>query len=431
MEEENAEDAEDVESINQGEPEEDVIADLKDFIRRENASSSKKLAEEIRRVNDERMTALETSLSFALETNETLAKRLIEVERRAEKAEKELCNNSKRMFAMEEQLDQLQQRDLQDWLIFSGPVIPRRSYAGTGEDPARLLHSMIRHFMEYDMDMEQLREIRREDRQIRVRFNEVGVGSDRHWLVRNKTRLRGSGLYIRECLTPLRENIFQRLMQLKRQKQINTVFTRDGIAFIIVTQGDRPRPVRTLAALERVVQILSEPHSRIDAPERQQPRADNTRADAPQAADVAAVPMAWEESSPSQRGDTPDGDGRPERAPAQTETPAVETAQSDIYNNVETDATRATPGGGGGSGRPDPRPVDSGPRPVAAERRSVAGGRQSVGAGTQTEQRSEGRRPGDGGRRTAESATSTNSVRRRFGGDIRQFMSVSGHSKCD
>ena len=469
VEEENAEEVDDANSVTQDESTEDVIADLKEFIRKENAISSKCLAEEIRRINDERMTAVEASLSFALETNETLAKRLIEVEHRAEKAEKELYNSSKRMCAMEEQLDQLQQRDLQDWLIFSGPVIPRRSYADTGEDPARLLYSMIRHFMDYDMDMDQVKEIRREDRQIRVRFNAASVGSDRHWLVRNKTKLRGSGLYIRECLTPFREDIFQRLMQLKRQRQINTVFTRDGNVFIVVTQGDRPRPVRTLAALERVIQVLSEPHGRTRATEHQQPRAGNTRADAPLGTDVAAAPRAWEESSQSQRRDAPGGDGRPERA--QAEIPAVETPtrpRGDIYNSEEADGTRATPGGGsgsggggrpdprsvtdgrrqaaadiynsveadgiratppgggdGGSGRPDPTPVAGGPRPAVADgRQSFVAGQRPAAAGSQMERRFELRRP-------TEAVTSTSSVRRRFGGDIRRFVSVRGHSKCD
>ena len=64
-----------------------VISDLKEFIRAENARNSKALAEEMRRYNDERVTALENSLSFALTVNETLAKRLSKVEERYQKAE--------------------------------------------------------------------------------------------------------------------------------------------------------------------------------------------------------------------------------------------------------------------------------------------------------------------------------------------------------
>ena len=53
---------------------EDLITDLKQFIRSENVRSNRALAEEIRKHNDERMSALENSLSFALTTNETLAR---------------------------------------------------------------------------------------------------------------------------------------------------------------------------------------------------------------------------------------------------------------------------------------------------------------------------------------------------------------------
>ena len=59
------------------------MSELKEFIRSENVRNSKSLAEEIRRCTDRRMTALESSLSFALTANETLAKRLSEAKQRA------------------------------------------------------------------------------------------------------------------------------------------------------------------------------------------------------------------------------------------------------------------------------------------------------------------------------------------------------------
>ena len=68
----------------------DVIGDLKGFIRAENARNNTLLSEEIRRHNEERVKALEASLSFALATNETLAKRLSEVEQRARQTEMEM-----------------------------------------------------------------------------------------------------------------------------------------------------------------------------------------------------------------------------------------------------------------------------------------------------------------------------------------------------
>ena len=239
----------------------DVLADLKDFIRSENARNSKNLADEIRRCNEERITAIETSLSFALATNETLSKRLVEVEQRARRTEAELINCTKRLCMVEEQLDQAQQRELQDWLVFSGPAISRLLRSGRGDDAFRLLRSMIQQYMNIQLDVTQLREVYRDERQIRVRFTAAGERSDRHQLVRNKTKLRGSGLYIRERLTPFRQKIFNELMQFKMAQQVNSVFTRDGTVFVVVGQRDRPRPVRSEAAVERIVQLLLETES--------------------------------------------------------------------------------------------------------------------------------------------------------------------------
>ena len=429
--EENDEDTEDIDNPSQSGPVGEMVADLKEFIRKENAINSKNLAEEIRRHNDERMAALESSLAFALETNETLAKRLAEVEQRAEMAEKELQDNARRMFAMEQQLDQLQQHDLQDWLIFSGPAVHRRPDAGTDGDPARALYSTIRQYMGYSMNKEQVREMHREDRQIRVRFNATGAGSDRHFLVRNKTKLRGSGLFIRECLTPFRHGIFKELMQLKRQGWVSTVFTRDGTVFVVVEQRDRPRPVRTLEALERLVRSLTERHDQTGATGDRPPRAGSGGDTAALETSTASMSV---ETSPSQRRDVPSTDGRADRArQEEVRDPETPVRGQESYSSGEGNESGAP------SGRPDlrstpaepqsaagvPLPAAAEPQSAAAERRSAAGERRAAADDLQTGQHGEGRP----GRRPTESMSG---VRRRFGGDIRRFVSVSSHhSKCD
>ena len=311
--EDDVDEVDETDSVSPVEPMSDLIADLKKFIQVENKKTSKDLAEEIRKTDDERMNAIETSLSFALETNETLAKRLKEVETRADKAEKQLYDCAKRICDMEEQLDEMQQRNLKNWLVFSGPAIPRRANAGNSEDPAQILYSMLRQYMDFTLNMEQVEEVRREQRQIRVRFNTVDAGSDRHFLIRNKTRLRGSGLYIRECLTPFRQGIYQELMQLKRTNHISTVFTRDGISFVVVDQHSRPRPIRSLAALERLTQTLDETgsYSQARSSERQLPRGDSAGVDAPLDRDGAA--RAAESGQRSQRQVTPAASDRQTR----------------------------------------------------------------------------------------------------------------------
>ncbi|KAF0302653.1 hypothetical protein FJT64_025255 [Amphibalanus amphitrite] len=220
-----------------------VIADLKKFIRAENQDSRKCITEEIKRCTEERMTALENSLSFALTVNETLSKRLVTVEKRAEQAEQDFLRCAKRLCTLESELDDIQQSKMMDWLIFSGPAVPRRPRNGRENTP-QMLSAMLAQLLEFQIDMDQISEVHREDRQIRVRFVTSRSGSDRDILFRNKTKLRGTGLYIRESLTKQRLTIFNELSLMKREKKIATVLTRSGTVFVVVSQGERPRPVR-------------------------------------------------------------------------------------------------------------------------------------------------------------------------------------------
>ena len=173
----------------QGAEKGDLLADLKEFIRRENTRNSKALMEDMRKHHEERMSAIENSLSFALTTAETMAKRLAEVEQRTQQVESDFHLCVKRMAEMEQELDEVHQKELKDWLVFSGPAIPRLSRSNRNEDASQLLSGMLQHFMEFSMDLQQVLELHREERHISVRFSTTAAGSDRYILVRNKTRL--------------------------------------------------------------------------------------------------------------------------------------------------------------------------------------------------------------------------------------------------
>ena len=428
----------------------DEIGDLKEFIRSENARNNKSLAEEIRKYNEERISALESSLNFALAANETLGKRLVEVEKRASQAEKDFGMCVKRLTELEGELDQLQQRELKDWLVFSGPAIPRRSQSGGDRDASRLLYAMVKELMDYSMDMEQVAELHREERQIRVRFSAVGVGSDRYTLVRNKTRLRGTGLFIRERLTPLRQHIFNELMQLKRDNRISTVFTRDGTVYIVIGQQDRPRPVRSDAALERLRRQLEE--STVDCRRVSPDHADWVEGRRrPQAADRAPR-SGWSPEAAAERGRDP--------------RPVSAAAMEELMDAVESEPVGGAPGPAGRSGSPADC-VSGGAAPGgdrerhASDRRPAGGAVSSAptsGGGTSTNLAGSGSGAGGADRLRAASggdgdpvggaargsvvaersspemakdrpAMGAAGVRRRFRGDIRHFVRV--HSKCD
>ena len=437
-------------SLSQGGWNDGMMTDLKEFIRREIISSNQALTENMRKYNEERVSALESSLSFALATNETLAKRLSAVEARASQAESDFRMCVKRMSELEQELDQLQQTDLRDWLVFSGPAIPRASRSDRSQDVGRLLRSMLQQLMSFSLDMQQVAELRREERLILVRFSTSAAGSDRYLLIRNKTRLRGTGLYIREKLTPARQQIFNKLMQLKREDKVSTVFTRDGTVFVVVGQRGRPRPVRSEVALERLTRELAEMsagHLTAGQPDRRTPRVEGDSGAA------GGSPMPW--SSPSlstgavasrsaggsgsSPGYTADGAGR-----------SAERERSAVCDGRATEAARerrsATPAAGvltamdcGGS-VPGSGGMD---RSRVAPDSGLTGGDEGDGAGTARDDGVTGDDEGGECSRhravvSGESSASTSDarpgrgaagVRHRFGGDIRQF--IRGHSKCD
>ena len=77
-------------------------------------------------------------------------------------------------------------------------------------------------------------------------------GSNRDQLFRSKTKLRGSGLFITESLTPHRQELFQNLLLLKRQKVIFAAFTQSGELFARKTCSSPPVKIRDHVTLQQL-----------------------------------------------------------------------------------------------------------------------------------------------------------------------------------
>ena len=94
---------------------------------------------------------------------------------------------------------------------------------------------------------------------ILVDFTSAAPGSDRDILFRSKAKLRGSGLYIAESLTPRRQSMFAELLKLKKRGVISSVFTRSGD--ILVFRSRDSAPIR-IASPESVSQLSGIAESR-------------------------------------------------------------------------------------------------------------------------------------------------------------------------
>ena len=93
----------------------------------------------------------------------------------------------------------------------------------------------------------------RTGKKIWCRFVKSGTGSVRDQLYNGRVSLRGrrrgNELYISECLTKARQEVFAKLLALKKEKKIYTVFSRYGAVFVKEQQYGRNVKVEDMNAL--------------------------------------------------------------------------------------------------------------------------------------------------------------------------------------
>ena len=151
--------------------------------------------------------------------------------------------------SLELQHDSLQQRSRLGCLIFSGPAIPT---ASPQEDAKEIIKSLLQRYMSFELDVNQVSTVFRVHSKLFVEFTTASPGSNRDQLYRTKTRLRGSGLFIAESLTPYRQELFQNLLRLKKDQTIFTAFTRSGELFVRKTRSSSPVKIGDHAALQQL-----------------------------------------------------------------------------------------------------------------------------------------------------------------------------------
>ena len=240
----------------------DICSELKKFIVQENA----KCVKEIKESNERRLTALETSLSFAMDSLTAVSDRQRSADMDIVELRRETAELKRRLQKIELSEDRQDQQKRLTSLIFSGrelQALTRR------EDGAQLIHSVIQRHLNHSLDSQQVRAmIRLRTGKILVEFTSAAPGSDRDFLFRNKTKLRGSGLFIAESLTPRRQEMFVELLRLKKEGRLFSVFTRAGDILICRSRDSAPLRV---ADPEVVRQLAGDDGARRPAPERSRP----------------------------------------------------------------------------------------------------------------------------------------------------------------
>ena len=224
----------------------DMCSELKEFIVSENA----KCVKEIKDSNNRRIVALEESLSFALDSLTAVSERQRSADTDIIQLRKETAELRHRLQQLELGEDHQQQQKRLTCLVFSGPTLQAQSRR---EDAASLIRSLVLHHLKHSLDSSQVKAmIRLKNGKILIEFTSAAPGSDRDILFRTKSKLRGSGLFIAESLTPRRQAMFADLLQLKREGLIFSVFTRSGN--ILVCRSRDSAPIR-IADPEAVRQL--------------------------------------------------------------------------------------------------------------------------------------------------------------------------------
>ena len=122
-------------------------------------------------------------------------------------------------------------------LILSGAAVPKKPPAGqlpaTGENVEQLAVDLLRrHFKELPVtrrDIDRAHRLPgRGDPRIICRFVQSGAGSIRDTVYQRRLDLRGSGLYVNECLSRKRAEMLRTLNEAKKAGKLYTAFSRQG-----------------------------------------------------------------------------------------------------------------------------------------------------------------------------------------------------------
>ena len=123
----------------------------------------------------------------------------------------------------------------------------------TEDVEAALITMLNSAFPDLGLQRSDIERVHRTGKKIWCRFVKSGAGSKRDQLYNGRLSLRdnrkGNELYISECLTKARQELFAKLLAYKKDKKIYTVFTRYGSVFVKEQQYGRNIRVDDASAL--------------------------------------------------------------------------------------------------------------------------------------------------------------------------------------
>ena len=225
--------------------------ELKAFIEEKTGEAVK----EIKRALDQRITLIEDSLNFAYESITVTSQKANALEKRMGEIDGELLDVKQRVTQLEQEKEETEKIKRRSQLIFAGRdlYIPEND-----EQIVTAISATINRLLELEVPPGHIVYARRLQRnRVLVRFASDERGSLRDEVFRAKYRLRGHKIFINEDLTPKRQEVLKVLLDVKREKRLSTVLTRDGEVFFAVSKEDRLIRVRSREEAEHLLSHLS------------------------------------------------------------------------------------------------------------------------------------------------------------------------------
>ena len=142
-------------------------------------------------------------------------------------------------------------------LVFSGPPFKRRPQDADNpeaEDVERTVLEVVRHHYNVNVSSADIARAHRlpGEQKVIVRFIQSGRGSLRDQIYYRRLELRGTGIFVNECLSRSRQDILNRLLTLKRARKLFSVFSRNGQVYFTKRKNERPVRVNSVTEIEEL-----------------------------------------------------------------------------------------------------------------------------------------------------------------------------------
>ena len=143
-------------------------------------------------------------------------------------------------------------------LVFSGkPFVrkPRDANAPEAEDVEKMVLSVVReNFRDLNISASDIARAHRlpGEQKVICRFVRSGRGSLRDQIYYRRLELKGKEVFINECLTRRRAEIFGKLLSLRKTGKLFSVFSRNGQVFYTGEKFGKPTRVNSLEEIEKL-----------------------------------------------------------------------------------------------------------------------------------------------------------------------------------